>query len=243
MKRLIFFFVFATVINQGWGQNQNSDNGFRIKLNNLAFFEEFQLVNSWSEIGTASETYYDYSNICILNPTIAIQMATKRKNLHEIELIDFSIGKNEFKESYFNNIYEEVIPRRGYNRNSMNLSLKYEYIYTFNKQMESKFLPSIGLGVNPQYLNLTSKPVIQPDWQTDNKLFIFRVQITPRISYFLTSNIFFDLSIPFTVIDFKYNYYYIRNYTIMEELRTSRTDKFSLFPVYYSGRIGIGFLF
>lgn len=233
----------VVIFLKGWSQNPNLDYNFAIKLSNLTSFEKFQMVNSRDDLPNATEDYFDFSNIRILNPTISLQFKTRLNNFHEIEIINCSIEKEEFKESYYNELYESLNPRRGHILSKTNISMKYEYIYLFYKSSEKKIVPSIGLSINPLFYQVVNTPVTSLDWETDNKLYIVRFQLTPRLSYFLSSKLFVDLSIPLTILDFKYHHYYIDNNTLIEELKTSKTNKTSLFPVYYCGRIGIGYKF
>jgi hypothetical protein len=243
MRTTLVIFTLLALFFNGWTQDTDQKTKFSIKLSNLTSFEEFQLVNYWDNVPATSDSYYDFLNHRILNPTIALQIRTKTNNFHEIELINLTIDKIDFIESYYNELYNTTNPRRSYLQTNMNISLKYEYIYTLTKSNEKKFLPSIGLGVNPHFQRITNMPVYSNDWKTDRNIFIIRLQVIPRITYFLTSKLFVDFNLPITIADFKYMNYHIYNHSIIESLKTSEVNKTSFLPFYYCGEIGVGFRF
>ncbi len=243
MKRLLILLSLAMYALFGSAQNQNPEPKFAIKFSNLTTFEEFRLINSWDGVATTTDTYFDYSDLSLIQPTIAFQLISKNSNFHELELIHLTYGSNDFKESYQGELTETLVSRRGSVRTLTNLSLKYEYIYTFRKGADTRLKPALGIGLNPQYLNLINEPPVALDWKTENSLFVFRIQVTPRIAYFVSPRAFLELSLPITVLDFKHNRYHVENPMLIEELRTSKISETSFFPIYYSGRISFGIMF
>ena len=230
-------------MNSGWTQNPNLDYKYSIKLNNLSMIEEFEMICSRPEIPTAGDSFFNYKNTKILNPTISLQLKSKWNNFHELEFTTISFDKREFKESYYNQEYEIIVPRNGSNQTKLNFALRYEYNYLFNKKEERKIVPSIGFGINPYYYQLVTEPILSTSWKTSEKLFAISFQVIPRIAYFISSKFFIDINVPVSIFDYKYLHYYVDNPIIFEELKTSNSQKTSFFPKTYCGRIGIGYKF
>ena len=149
MKRTTLIFIALLTINRAWAQNSNLESSTALKLYNLSYFEE-----STRGAGSNSLPFnykYTTKTSAIINPTFAFQWKTQKNNLQEIELTSVRIGKTGSK--------QEAIDKSNYNStvisgsdiSSSIISARYERIATFNKKKETKFVPSLGFGVNPFY--------------------------------------------------------------------------------------------
>ena len=235
-KKLLTLFLLIIVIKIGWTQNTNHDYNSALKIYNLTSFDEQTI----SRRLTASSPRYQYTNatLQILHPTISFQWRSKRNNFHEIELTSFMLGKiGKTTDSITTNSAQTI---SGGDLTITAISLRYEYIFNFNKSKDSKLVPSIGFGINPYYRQNNNSPKISSSFHTSDINIGMRAFVTPRISYFLTSKLFIDVNIPLCFFD---TFYYAGkedNPALSLLERTTNTYNFSLFPKVYCGRIGIG---
>ena len=235
-KKLLTLFLLIIAIKIGWTQNTNLDYNSALKIYNLTSFDEQTI----SRRLTASSPRYQYTNatLQILHPTIAFQWRSKKNNFHEIELTSFMLGKIEKTTDSITTNSAQTIS--GGDLTITAISLRYEYIFNFNKSKDSKLVPSIGFGINPYYRQNNNSPKISSSFHTSDINIGMRAFVTPRISYFLTSKLFIDVNIPLCFFD---TFYYAGkedNPALSLLERTTNTYNFSLFPKVYCGRIGIG---
>lgn len=235
-KKLLTIFLLIIVVKIGWTQNTNLDYKSAIKIYNLTSFDEQTI----SRRLTASSPRYQYANatLQILHPTIAFQWRSKMNNFQEIELTSFMLGKiGKTTDSITTNSAQTI---SGGDLTITAISLRYEYIFNFNKSKDSKLVPSIGFGINPYYRQNNYSPKTSISFPSSDISIGMKAFITPRITYFLTSKLFIDVNIPLCFFD---TFYFVGkedNPALSLLERTTNTSNFSLFPKVYSGRIGIG---
>lgn len=235
-KKLLILILLIIVVKIGWTQNTTLDYKSALKIYNLTSFDEQTISRKL----TASSPLYQYTNttLQILHPTIAFQWQSKKNNFHEIELTSFMLGKiGTTTDTITTNIAQTI---SGGDLTITSISLRYEYILNFNKSKDSKFFPSIGFGINPYYRQINNSPKTSSSFHTSDINIGMRAFVIPRISYFLTSKLFFDVNIPLCFFDTSYYAGKEDNpaFSLLE--RTTNTYKFSLFSKVFSGRIGIG---
>ena len=226
-------------MKSGWTQNANLDYKNAIKIYNLTSFEEY---NKSKKPGDTSSNNYCYTTtmLKILQPTIAFQWKNKKNNFHEVELTSFMLGKLGTKTEIKNDTSNDRQTISGNDVISTSLSARYEYILNFNKSKDRKFVPSLGLGINPYYRQNKYMPKISTSFPASEQYLGVKIFLTPRLSYYLTSKLFIDINIP---ICFGEIYYTIDKYedpTLTIEQRTTSSVDFREFPKIFSGRIGIG---
>jgi hypothetical protein len=243
MKKTLFYFLLALIINDGWTQNPNLDYKSSIKLNNLSIFEDFEMVYKPASEITATDYYYNFSNSIVFNPNISIQLLSNQRNFHEIEFTSFTYEKKGFDKSYIDQENESMFLLEGHEKRKLFIAFRYEYSYQFFKQTDSKLVPSIGLGIYPYYSQLTTVPFLSNSYPTTEKLFSLGFQVIPRISYFLTQKFFIDVNLPLSVFDYKYLNFHIDDPSIIEYFRTKKAEKTSFFPKTYLFRVGLGYKF
>jgi hypothetical protein len=238
-NKSLTLFLLIIVVKTGWTQNANLDYKYALKIYNLTTYEE-QLKSK--RLNDTSSYRYQYTNttLQILQPTIAFQWKTKKNNLHEIELTSLILGKigakTEIIEDTVNN--GQIISGSDITRTA--ISLRYECILNFNKNKDSKFLPSLGFGINPYYRQNNYSPKISNSFPTSEISVGMSAFITPRLTYFLSSKLFIDINIP---ICFFNNFIFVDkedNPAIPVQQRTISTFNFNQFPKILSGRLGIG---
>lgn len=226
----------------GWAQNTNLDFKNAIKISNLTSFEEQTKSRRISD--TSSYLYlYSTKTLQILHPTIAFQWKSKKQNFHEIELTCLTFGKNSTKTEVTNDTTSTTNGQliNGGDLRTMAISIRYEYILTFNKSKNTKILPSIGFGINPYFRQNNYSPKITTSFPTSEISAGIRTFITPRLTYFVTSKLFIDLNIPLCILDTSFFVDKEDNPAIPSQERTLARFDFKQFPTVFSGRLGIGF--
>lgn len=237
--KCLFLLLMIFFVKIGWGQNTNLDYKSALKIYNLTTFEELtksRRLNDTSDYRIQNTS----TSLQILHPTIAFQWKSKKNNFHEIELTSFRLGKNDNKIEEINDTTNKNQLINGEDIKTTLISARYEYIYNFNKSINSRFVPSIGFGINPYYSQNSNSPKISSAFPTSEIRFGIRAFITPRLTYFLTSKLFVDVNIPLCLFD---------NFILTDKednpgtpvnLREISTFNFNQFPKVLSGRIGIG---
>jgi hypothetical protein len=239
MRKYALIFVLLLFMKSGWTQNTNLDYKYAIKVYNLTTYDEYE--RSRTTTGTSSIDYsYTTTTLQILHPTIAFQWKTKKNNFHEIELTSFMLGKLVTKTENTSDTTQNGQTINGYDLVTTSIAARYEYILNFNKSKDRKFVPSLGFGINPYYKQNNYSPKISSSFSTSEIYFGFKVFITPRLTYYLSSKFFIDLNIPICFLDS----YFLKdkedNPAVPVEERTITTFNLNGFPKVFSGRIGVG---
>jgi hypothetical protein len=239
MKRIhviLFALIFTGNLN---AQNTNLDYSGALKISNLTSYEEYSISTSTD---TTNSTFQQTTQtaLTIFHPTVAYQWITDKDNFHEIELTGLMFG-NKRSETVLKNDSTNIDPTIGGMKTlTAELSLRYEYILTFNKMKESKFVPSVGFGLNPFYRQISNTPALSNEFPNSEKQVGLRAFITPRITYFVTRKFFLDLNLPLCFSEFNYTALRQANPLISADHRTTSTLNFYQFPKFVSARIGIG---
>lgn len=227
------------VVKTGWTQNTNLDYKSALKIYNLTTFEE---QTKSRRLNDSSSYRYQYTNTTLqfLHPTIAFQWKSKKNNFHEIELTSLMLGKIGTQIEIINDTTNNGQTISGGDQKTTVISARYEYILNLNKSKASKFVPSIGFGINPYYRQNNYSPKISSSFSTSEISVGMRTFITPRLTYFVTSKLFIDVNIPLCFFD---TFYFVdkeENPAIPVQQRTITTFNYSQFPKIFSGRLGVG---
>lgn len=219
MKKYISLIVLLLFVKSGWAQNTNLDFKGAVKFSNQITVIDHRIYNM-------DKTFYDWQykngSYEIFHPAFAFQWKAKNNNLHEIELTDLTIGYGS----------------------TLLTSVRYEYIVNLYKLKDWKFVPSLGFGINPYYLQFNEISEVETSFSTYQKYFGVKAFITPRLTYYCGSKVFFDLNFPLCVFDAYYKSYKTDDPTLpLEERSTSSTNFGAVFPHYFSVRLGIGLKF
>lgn len=237
--KLLTLTLMIIVFKIGWGQNTNLDYKSALKTYNLTTFEEQSKSRRLND--TSSYRIQNSStSLQILHPTIAFQWKSKKNNFHEIELTSLVLGKNGTKTEIINDTTNNSQIINGENLTTTAISLRYEYILNFNKSKDSRFVPSIGFGINPYYRQNNYSPKISSSFPTSEISVGMRTFITPRLTYFVNSKLFIDINIPLCFFD---TFYFIDkedNPSVPVQQRTITTFNYNQFPKILSGRLGVG---
>lgn len=239
MKKYLLIVILLLFLKSGWTQNTNIDYKYAIKAYNLTTYDEFERTRTSSD-SSSSIIHYTSTSLQILHPTIAFQWKTKKNNFHEVELTGFMLGKLSTSKEISDDTLNSGQTTSGYDLFTTSISARYEYILNFNKTKNSKFVPSIGFGINPYYKQDNYSPKVSSLYPTSEIYIGTKVFVTPRLTYYLSSKLFFDINIPLCFID---SYFLIDKEddpALPIEERTVTTIDFEAFPKVFSGRIGIG---
>jgi hypothetical protein len=238
-KTILPFLLLVVFAKTSWSQNTNLNYHSGIKLYNTTIFEEqskSMLVSDTSSV----RFQYTNTNSQILHPTIAFQWKSKTNNFHEIELTNFMVNKVGTKTEYVSDTSASGLLISGQDIVTTAISVRYEYILTFNKSKDNKFVPSLGLGVNPYFRKNKYSPLASSSFPASEGSLGLRTFITPRITYFITPKIFVDFNIPLCLFDNFIKTEITENANLPVESRSVSSFNFTSFPQFLSARIGIG---
>jgi hypothetical protein len=240
MKNIVLFTLLFLVALVGKSQNSNLDFSSGFKIYNLTSYE----LTRHSDISIIStNTHYETTDFDwqVLHPSIAFQWKTEKNNFHEIELKDFTLNKNSTLTELVNDTSSNILTSVTSGISTSLISAQYEYIINFNKSKESKFVPSLGFGINPYFTHSNIHPENSTTYPTRNTYFGAKLNVTPRLTYYVTSKFFVDVNIPICISDSYFSINKVDNPSFPENMRTTTTLNFEQLPMFLSGRIGIGF--
>ncbi len=235
MKNYILLIAFLLFVLSGRTQNTSLDYKKAIKIYNLTTYEENV---RYSGGGTAYSFPNYISSYQILQPTIAFQWKSNKGNFHEIELTNFTLNKIRTETEIVADTSGNVQTRQDDLVSSL-ISLRYEYILNFNKSKDKKFVPSLGFAMGPYFKQNIYQTTITNSLAYERFIGVSAF-IIPRITYYLSSKIFFDINFPISIFD---NYSITRrveNPAIPDNQQTTTNYNFNVFPKILSGRLGIG---
>jgi len=241
MKNLILILIVCFLTNSAWTQNKYNDFKYCIKIYNLSSFDVvFSKVTFPSSYNFHSYTEITNSTTNYLNPTIAFQWKSKRDNFKEIELKAFSFRN-------FNNYIKEINDTSGViehiqeiDKRTAYISLRYEYIYAFNKSKDRRFNFSLGFAFSPFYKLDKSIPRMENWYGTSTYNIGIETYLIPRLTFNLSKRIFIDLNLPFCLSDLGMQSNLNNNPQIPVKQRRVILFNFSELPKIYSCRLGLG---
>lgn len=231
MKKFSLLLVFIFVLKLSWSQNPNLDFKYAIKVYNLTTYEERSNALNFSTQSSKS--------LQILHPTIAFQWTTGKKNNHELELTNFSLGSLETK-TEITDTTNNTNKTTDNDITSTSISVRYEYIINFSKNADKKIVPAIGFAANPYFTKINSEPKATHQFPYSEIFIGTKLFVVPRLSFFITSRFFLDLNIPICVSDIYYSSYTNENPALEKEEQTTSAINVDIFPMLFSGRIGVG---
>jgi hypothetical protein len=237
MKKCTLLVGLLFLFYSGIAQNTNPDYRFAVKLYNLTTYEDYS--NSGNDTNQYS-LRYSSDNLRILHPTVAFQWMTKNGNSQEIELVDFNYsitGKDGKDTTEWGQLEAD------YTFKKTNLSFRYEYILNFLKGKDSRFVPSLGFGINPYYWHYTELPSIPSEYRTAENIIGAKFFLTPRLIYHISPRFYLDLNIPICIIDSYFDSFNNEDPTLPVDEHQTNTINLEAFPKVFSGRIGVGLKF
>jgi hypothetical protein len=238
MKKFSFLIVIMFLFHSGWSQTTNTSFKYAIKLYNLTSFED----KSRHELDIVSIQAHEITNteLQILHPTVAFQWKTKKNNLHEIELTNFSLDKVDAEKELKDSLENTYTTISGAEVVTAYISVRYEYILNLNKFNDAKFVPSVGFGINPYYRQINQMPKVTDLYTTSEMFLGARAFIIPRLTWYFSPKFFADIDIPICIFDLYFQSDEDQDPRLSVDKQTTNTVNFNAFPKFYSGRIGIG---
>ena len=228
MKNYILLIAFLLFVLSGRTQNTSLDYKKAIKVYNLTTYEENVRFSGGS-------TSYSFQ---ILQPTVAFQWKSNKCNFHEVELTSLVLNKTPAVTVIAKDTSGNVKTRHD-DLISYVISLRYEYILNFNKSKDIKFVPSLGFAIGPYFKQNSYQPT-PTSFRTHERFIGIRTFIIPRITYYLSSKIFFDINFPINIFDIYSLRSRTENLAIPVNQQTITNFDFTVFPKIFNVRLGIG---
>lgn len=235
MKRTMFIAVsiFSFLVSEA--QNTNLIYKYALKVYNLTSYYENNTGPTQSD---SSSAVYTTNDLKILHPTFAFQWQNSKKNIHELELTSFLLGKLSTQKDLSGSSGSVIAA--GSNVITTDIAFRYEYIVNFKKSETRKLVPSIGFGGSPYYRLYKYQPKVSSEFPSSQQDIGLSVFVIPRLTYYMSSRIFFDLNIPVCIFDFNFLVNKQDNPFLELSERTTSEFNIDMFPKILSGRIGVG---
>jgi hypothetical protein len=223
-----------------WSQNSPLAYSKALKMYNLTTFDAVSNTSQSSDLAGISFNS-SVKTFQLLHPTIAFQWKTKKKeNFHEIELSSFSFRRTDAMEEKVTDSTSSSQIISGSQETNCFIAARYEYIFTFFKTKDKKFLPSLGLGINSYFLQSSTLPKTADLFPVSETLIGSKVFLTPRINYYLSPKLFLDFNIPLCIMDFNLKSSRKENPVLPINQQRISVFQFQQFPTVFSARIGVG---
>ncbi len=192
--------------------------------------------------------YWDIKNIflksekeiTILTPTFAIAYTAKNGNTHELELNKFNLYFNSVKDEQMDTLNSNIVG--GQEISNFNLSFRYEYTPSSKKsKLNKKGTFSVGYGVQPYIYNTKTIPLITTNFPESKTQIGGSGYIAPRFTYQVSEKLYFDINLPFNLIDVNFTNTTIDDPTKNKSERTIYNTDFRMLPMNYNLRIGLAY--
>jgi len=219
-------------------QNPNLDFKYSVKVSNLSTLQKRSEVNRVGNNDTA--IIDEHNSLRLFHPTIAFQIKNKRNNIHEIELTDLSVARNTFKNSLSYNPTQPLALLNGSKVTATHISLRYEYIRTFSKKINSRFMPSLGFGILPYYQRNSYKPALSTDYIAKRTVLGAKGFLIPRVCYNVSKRLFVDLNIPMCFVDVNAKIDNLNNPNLPVSEQSNTITNAEMLPDFFSLRLGLG---
>jgi hypothetical protein len=234
---ILFSLLFSVI---SWSQNSPLAYSKALKMYNLTTFETATSTSQSSDLPGISFNS-SVKTFQLLHPTIAFQWKTKKKeNFHEIELSSFSFRRTNTMDEKITDSTNLSQIISGSEEINFSIAARYEYIFTFFKTKDRKFLPSLGLGINSYFLQSSNRPKTADLFPVSDRIIGSKVFLTPRINYFITPKLFLDFNIPLCILDVNLQTKEKQNPILPIDQQSVSTIRFQQFPTVFSARIGVG---
>jgi hypothetical protein len=235
--RYFSLLILITVAHVSIAQNDNLNYKSGFKVYNHTAYEVVDLNN---RITSPFPYIHTSKNIEVLRAVPAFMWQTKGNNFHEVELTRFSINKFNSKPLVAYDTSSTTKNDRGDKTFSTNLELRYEFVLNFNKNADTKFVPSLGFAFSPyfrhnKYTAESSSLYPAAEYYLGVKSFVI-----PRVTYYLNSKLFLDINVPICVYDAHYRESNNKNPALPFEQQVMGAYIFKPFAQIFTGRVGIG---
>jgi hypothetical protein len=227
---IVLFLLSCTVFAQ---ENRSF---FKVKLYNQSSF-----LKNENNYQIAQNRFLETDkSIDILSPKFAIAYTNKNGNTHEVELNRLELNFNNYKNESVDSPSNLLLG--GQETTNFNLSLRYEYTPISKKsKLNSKGTFSVSYGAQPYIYNNKTNNLISTIFPESNTMIGSSGYIAPRFTYQFSEKLFFDINLPFNLIDVNFTAKIIEDPTKTKSERTSYSSNFSMLPMNYNLRIGLAY--
>ena len=234
MKLLVTGFLsFVAVF--GFAQNEDLAYKSAIKLYNLSSYSKNH--TNYDPQLIASEV----ENFSLFHPVLSYQRRTNSNRFHEFSIVDIGLNIDNAKLFTTDSLGNPNWVLEGDQTVSTKLMLGYEYILPLSKNNEGRFVPTLGLGVNPFFSSRNYTPAIASEFPQQIVSFGAHFYLAPRIMYHFNKKLFLDVNIPVHVIH--YSTTLQKNDDPSQYNTSANMTDFRTFPVYFQFRAGLGYKF
>jgi hypothetical protein len=174
-----------------------------------------------------------------LHPTFAFAWQSKRKNTHELELIDLVVGRSNINYStYTTSSGTQTVSDK---TTQTAISMRYEYAINFCTNKESRWVPSLGFSFNPYFRNFNS-------FTSDSsiarlKTVGIRVSLNPKITYHFSKRFYATAGIGLTMLDYSFSNYSTSPGNANGEKSVRTLHSFKNIRDLIEFRVGVGYKF
>lgn len=234
MKKIILLVVLCFITYNTFAQ-QNPKT-LKVKLYNQSSF-----VKNKSNYSAANNYYLkSEKETNILSPTFAIAYTANNGNTHEIELNKFAFYFNSETDELLDTINSNIVG--GQEISNFNLSFRYEYTPSSKKsKLNKKGTFSVGYGLQPYIYHTKTAPLITTNFPVSKTQIGGSGYIAPRFTYQVSEKLYFDINIPFNLIDVNFTNTKIDDPTKNKSERTVHNTEFNMLPMNYNLRIGLAY--
>jgi hypothetical protein len=237
MKNIIFLSGLLNLYSV-LAQNPHLNYKNAIKIYNLTTYERDV---SYTNDTTPFSIHSKVTAIQMLHPTIALQFRSKTNNFHEVELTNLVLNRFSNKSEIINDTSGKVQATVNNNRTrSTFISIRYEYILNFNKIKDRKMVPSVGFSVGPYFKQNEASSGVLTAYNFSEKLMGARINTVPRLTYYVSSRIFFDINIPICFFEMDIRTTQNDNPAIPVNQQKVTNFNINVFPNKFTGRVGVG---
>jgi hypothetical protein len=227
------------VLSNVIAQNPALDFKYSLKLSGMTSMSTTEHVQHWQpHNNTSSVTKFE--QVRIMQPVFALQIMNARKNIHEIELTELMLNRGNEIQGFRNDSLGTFVQSSNTTTSRTAIALRYEYIINFLKQKTTRFVPSLGLGLSPFYERMDTRYSLSAFYGEKRFAAGLRGFVTPRITYYTTKRLYFDLNIPLCVAEARYSNSASQNPMLPSDRRNFSSMDFTGFPKMFSARLGIG---
>jgi hypothetical protein len=215
-------------------QNPNLNYKYAIKLGNSSSYK-----SNFTTFGRSSAR--NDKTLQILQPLITLQRKTQNNNFVEIELSSLNINSN--RSSFY--VYNDSPPYNTskeplYKQRNTNIAVRAEYIFVYGKIKDKRLVSNVGVGLMTSYNKMnyiSASPMLYSNSITTLGCSVY---ISPKLTYFLKSKYFIDLSLPLNLAEFSLNSSYNSNPKLDLNNRKTSTFNFDGLTTSFGFRLGFG---
>ena len=224
------WFVLLALIK--FGANSEAKNSYMLKVYNQSTYEKLSTSFKYYTLNDTLNSNGIQKTTTLFHPTIALNWANKRQNLHEIELTHF---KYDIQDNY-DNWHIGPIQSKS---TTINIAIRYKTIFSFLKKKNTKIKPQLGVAFSPFINYFNSIPYISSQYGQRDIKFGLKHYAVPRCLIQMSSKWSVDINVPILIANAQFISKELKNPTLpISEQKYSIFD-FDMLQKEYSLRLGI----